>query len=582
MIDWKDIDLKGRTSGQFKVKCPACIDQRTNKRDTSLSVNIDKGVANCHYCEEKSVRDFNKMEVTKKEYKYPVQEWQNYTNLSDKLVEWFKGRGISQKTLIDSKVTEEEQYQPALGKKVNNIVFNYFEGDKLINKKYRSADKKFTQSAGTKNIFYGINDIIGEKEVYIVEGEIDKISFSEIGITNCISVPNGANDNDDVWQNCEEYLKDVEKFYIATDKDAKGEEVAEKIAQRLGRWRCARIDFKNKDANEDLIEGVLEDSLKNVKGYPVSGTISINDFKGAIFDLYNNGVPKTIYPKKNGLERLKNVFSVMRGHLCTVTGIPSHGKSNFLEWYVLSLLAEQDLKASFFSPEHMPFELHQANFIQKFYGKSFWSDKDGAKITPSEIDSYIEWANEKIYITFPEKDQSPTWDFLLDTFKQQMYAYGTDIFVIDAFNKVLFDKSGQQREQINEVLTKLTSFAQMNNVIIFLVAHPTKMKKNDSTGLYEMPSLYDVSGSADFRNQTHDGFCIYRHFGENEYTKFVNLKTKFSFQGTIGGECTFKYHIPSGRYYDALGSPNLEPLIHFEKQKNIFAHETENGYPEGW
>jgi twinkle protein len=75
------------------------------------------------------------------------------------------------------------------------------------------------------------------------------------------------------------------------------------------------------------------------------------------------------------------------------------------------------------------------------------------------------------------------------------------------------------------------------------------MKKNDK-GIYEKPSLYDVAGSADFRNQTHDGFCIYRYFGDENYTTFTNLKTKYSFQGEIGKELEFNYHIPSGRYYE--------------------------------
>jgi len=261
----------------------------------------------------------------------------------------------------------------------------------------------------------------------------------------------------------------------------------------------------------------------------------------------------------------------MVGHLRTVTGIPSHGKSNFLEWYILNLLAENDYKASFFSPEHSPYELHQSNFIQKFYGRSFWSDKGGARITKSEINDYIEWANEKIYITCPDKSQSPSWDFIFETFRDQMYAYGINIVVIDAFNKVLFNDKGNKLDMINEVLTRLTSFAQKYNVAIFLVAHPTKMKKNE-VGKYEKPSLYDVSGSADFRNQTHDGFCIYR---DDDWTSFVNLKTKESFQGEIGSEERYKWHSPSGRYFHVMDKPSTEPLVKFNEQKPLIS---ENEY----
>ena len=71
-------------------------------------------------------------------------------------------------------------------------------------------------------------------------------------------------------------------------------------------------------------------------------------------------------------------------------------------------------------------------------------------------------------------------------------------------------------------------------------------------GIYVNPTLYDVSGSADFRNQTHDGYSIYRYFDSDVndgYTVFTNLKTKYSFQGNIGGKLEFEYHLPSGRFY---------------------------------
>ena len=55
-IDWQDITAK-RGKGIEKVKCPSCIDQRSNKADKSLSVNHDLGLAKCHYCEAVSVRD---------------------------------------------------------------------------------------------------------------------------------------------------------------------------------------------------------------------------------------------------------------------------------------------------------------------------------------------------------------------------------------------------------------------------------------------------------------------------------------------------------------------------------------------
>lgn len=578
-IEWNQIDLKGKTSGQIKTKCPLCTPDRKNKQDRSLSVNVAKGLAKCHHCEAVSIREDGQT-ITDKVYKLPEQTWTNYTDLSDGMVKFCESRGIRQSTLKDLNVTEEQYFQPQAGKNMNNIVFNYFEGDALVNKKYRSGGKHFTQTAQTKPIFYNINSAIGQKEVFIVEGEFDVLAMHQSGFKNTISIPNGANDNDDYWINCEKYLQDVDKFYIGTDNDAKGEAVAEKIAQRLGRYRCVRVLFKNKDANGDLMEGkedLVKESIANGKRYPASGTFTIEDLAGGIHDLHMNGLPETLYPKHRCFGDLKDIFSVMRGHLVVATGIPSHGKSNFTEWYVMNLVRDYNMKASFFSPEHSPMALHQTTFIEKFFGTNFWQDNPNRpRVTKEQIDRYVKWANEKIYITAPDKGEIPTWSWIMEKFKEQMFIYGVDIFVIDAFNKIDYDKSNDSElSKIKKILTHLTMFAQMNNVIIFLVVHPTKMRKNDN-GIYDMPTLYDCSGSADFRNQTHDGFTIYRYFDEDGIhskndVEFSVQKVKMKFQGEMDARQFFRYDIVSGRYYAKDQNP---PTFIFDRSENDILNKT--------
>lgn len=581
-IDWETLENK-KSNGKEKIRCPSCDAKRSDKRDKSLVLNHNDGYGKCFYCEALTFRD-NKKEFTEKEYTLPVQTWRNYTEISDNLVKWIKTeRGINQSTLIYLGVTEEKFYQPALQKEVNNIVFNYFEGETLINKKYRSGGKHFTQSSGTKPMFYNINSIIGKKECFIVEGEFDVLALHEYGIKNVISVPNGANDNDNYWANSEKYLKDIENFIIAVDNDEKGNILKDKIAQRLGRYRCKFVEWKNKDANGDLLNDCIKETIQTIRSFPVSGTHTTKSLYKDILELYDNGLPETIFPLNECFGNMKDVYTGMRGHLATITGIPSHGKSNFSEWYVLNLVKDYNMKASFFSPEHSPMQLHQTNFIQKAVGKPFWKAQDGIeRVTKTDIDRYVNWANEKIYLTGTEKGETPSWDWLLDKFKEQMFTYGIDIFVIDAFNKLELPP-GNNLQQINRVLTKLTMFAQQYNVMVFLVVHPTKMQK-DEQDKYKMPSLYDCSGSADFRNQTHDGFCIYRHFGtenNDDYTTFVNLKTKMNFQGKIGQQVDFNYHTPTGRYYmRGTHQPVFDMTIDSKKVEMLdFASElTEDDY----
>lgn len=564
IFEWNKIQTN-KTNGTAKVKCPACVDSRKDKRDTPLYVNFNSGVAKCFNCEALSFRDSVRKE-TEKKYTLPEQNWHNYTALSDGFVKYFEGRGIMQAVLIDMGVTEEKYWQPAKNKEVSNAVFNYFEGDTVVNKKYRSADKKFTQSKNGKPIFYNINSAIGCDEVYIVEGEIDVLSFVQIGVKNVVSVPNGANDNDAYWINSEPYLKGVKRYYIAVDNDEKGNDLSEKIAQRLGRYRCERVNFEGKDANDDLKLGVLEHSHLKTTRYPVSGTFTSKDLFEKMITLYDAGLPPTLNVSNPCFGNINDIFKPMLGHLIVGTGIPSHGKSNWTEWYVLNLILEHQLKASFFSPEHQPLELHQSTFVQKIIGRNYFFEMDGLpRVSKNEVTEYVLWAEEKLYLTSPDEGNFATWDWVFEKFKEQMFNYGINIFVIDAFNKVEFNGNRTERENISRTLSRLTQFAQANNVLIFLIAHPTKMKREN--GIYEKPTLYDVSGSADFRNQTHDGYCIYRYFGDDNYTVFTNLKVKYSFQGKIGESVEYDYHVPSGRYYTRGTDAPVHSLIKEQKQK---------------
>jgi twinkle protein len=146
-----------------------------------------------------------------------------------------------------------------------------------------------------------------------------------------------------------------------------------------------------------------------------------------------------------------------------------------------------------------------------------------------------------------------------------VYSYGVDIFVIDAFNKVEMTGNKSELSQIRTSLTKLTNFAQQNDVMVFLVAHPTKMQKDD-LGYYKQPDLYNVSGSSDFKNICHDGLLVYRYFRDyNEYRKddvvVKSLKQKMKFQGETLEEEVFRYDLPSGRYYAVNTEVNKKSLI---------------------
>ena len=176
--------------------------------------------------------------------------------LTSKVFEWFKTRGISQKTLHDLDVTEGKEFMPQTGKSENTIQFNYIMGDELINIKYRDGRKNFKLYKGAEKVFYNINSIVGYDNCVITEGEMDVLALHEAGITNAISVPNGAtlnSNNLDYLDNCIDYFEDKEKIILAVDNDEPGIALQQELIRRLGAEVCFWQHFEDcKDANEYL------------------------------------------------------------------------------------------------------------------------------------------------------------------------------------------------------------------------------------------------------------------------------------------------------------------------------------------
>ena len=137
---------------------------------------------------------------------------------------------------------------------------------------------------------------------------------------------------------------------------------------------------------------------------------------------------------------------------------------------------------------------------------------------------------------------------------------------------ILMPKGFQGKDGIDQILTRLTSFCIQYNVHVFLVAHPTKMKKHEKTGRYEIPDLYSVSGSSDFRNQTHNGLCVYREFGndvEPGHTMVINLKTKYDFQGKITSSTKFNWNNDNRRFYVDGCINSSKSLINYKNEETI-------------
>lgn len=528
-----------------KTICPKCSHTRKNKKDPCLSVNIVEGIYKCHNDCGFAGRVFNKPVYQKKEYIKPI--FNNRTDLPKSIVDWFFKRGISQQTLIDFKITDGVEWMPQTGKEHTTINFNYFRNSELVNIKFRDGAKRFKLVKDAELIFYNLDSIKDVTECIICEGEIDAMSWHEAGFSHVISVPNGASKNQkmEYLDNCFDYFTNKTKIYLSTDDDIPGRELRDELSRRLGLERCHKVDFEGlKDANEYLVtkgKHLLLDRLNYSKEFPITGVFTISDVWDQIEDIYLNGLPQG---DRTGDEEFDNHLRFFPGELTMITGIPGHGKSIFLDQITIGLALNSDWKFGVFSPESFPIEFYYTRLIKRLTGKKFSKHN----ISRDELEQVKKWTGDRYHLIFPQTEGF-SLDVILEKAKKLVLRKGIKGLIIDPWNRIeaTMTNGSSQTKFITEQLTKIVNFNQITGVHTFLVAHPTKMLKDEGRINYLVPNLYNISGSADFFNMTQNGFTVYRNYKEDR-TEIHIQKVKWEHIGKIG-LIEYKYCDVNARFF---------------------------------
>ena len=536
----------GLKEGKAQGVCPLCSHNRQpkNQKAECASYDWERGLGTCHNCNTTfQLHTYQRKGASEKVYVRP--EITKYLPVENKAVEWFKSRGISQRTLDDLKVGQGPEWMPQTGKTENTIQFNYIMGDQLINIKYRDGRKNFKLYKGAEKVFYNINSIVGYDECIITEGEMDVLALHEAGIKNAISVPNGATlntNNLDYLDNCIDYFEDKEKIILAVDSDDAGQALQQELVRRLGAEVCYLADFEEcKDANEYLIKygkEKLAERITRARPVPLENVTTFRDIESEVTDFVTNGF-KPGY--QVGLPNFDEIFSTYTGQFITVTGIPSSGKSDFVDQMVVGYNANYGWKTAFASPENAPTYLHAHKLMRKTWGDM----PTRSDIGTDKWKQVAEHVNDNYFFIDMERY---TLESVLRKGAELVKRKGIKCLVIDPFNKIrdVDCKTEDVNRYTMEYLTKIEMFAKKYDVLVFIVAHPTKMYK-DKDGKIEEPTMYNIKGGGEWYDASYHGILVHRNY-EEKTVKAKILKVKFQNLGENGAEAHFKWQPRSGSF----------------------------------
>lgn len=523
--------------------CPKCSHNRKKNKEKCLMLDWERGLGTCQHCGEVIQLHTYKRKDDMTNYIYPEVELRKP---KDDVYTFFANRGIKEETVDHFRVTQGKEFMPQKSEEVNVVMFNYFMNDKLINIKYRDRDKNFKLYKGARKIMYNIDSIQGNDYCVITEGEIDAMAVHQSGIKSVVSVPNGFNATGQINL---DYLNDIyyvfenlEKIYLCVDQDEAGENGQRELIRRFGSEKVYIVDLKDcKDANEYLVkygEESLKQAILSAPPCPIENVLTVSDIQADLDEFYKVGNQKGYMI---GLKDFDNIFSTYTKQFIVVTGFPSSGKSDFVDQMVVGYNMKYGWKTAFASTENYPYHLHVDKIIRKYYGNSPSYEETRQMAWQKCLDH----VNRNFF--FINYEDGFDLDKVLSKGQELVRRLGIRCLVIDPYNKVR-DKENLKlgiNDYTNAYLNKIDTFCKKNDVLVILVAHPTKPEK-DKGNLLE-PTFYDVKGGGEFYDMSPHGLLVHRNY-DNNTVKVKVLKVKFSNLGKNQSDATFMWNPNNGRY----------------------------------
>lgn len=449
---------------------------------------------------------------------------------------WLEKRGIQ------SAIAETMGVTTMTDERGNWLVFPYHLHGQLVNRKFRmTAEKRHEMDKGGRLCLWNeevLRSPLVEQtgaSVVITEGEFDAMIAVQCGFKATVSVPNGApgariddplesNRYRFLWES-REALERVKQFILATDADEPGLLLAHDLAAILGPERCRFVEYPEgcKDLNEVFLEHGLQGVnriLNGAKPFPVKGLYSMGDFPDA----------PPLRGMATGIECLDDKMEIVLGTLTIFTGYSNMGKSTVMNT-IIAHAARAGVVSCVASFETPPKPVLRDGIAKALLGCSDYefANHPERSLAYSTIDARV-----KIISNALDEDLELDVDAFLETARICVLRDGARLIVLDPWNELEHKRNRDESltEYVGRAIRRVKAFARRYNVAFWIVAHPTKPQK----GINQMPSLYDVSDSANWSNKADYGLVYHRPDKSINEAQLAVVKVRMGLPGHCGVE----------------------------------------------
>lgn len=406
------------------------------------------------------------------------------TGISKYVIDYFSGRGITEKTLKAYRVTSNGTV----------AAFPAYHGNDVLMVKYRDVakpkDRAFWASPGGTPALIGWSCVPDDaREIIITEGEIDAMSYYEQGMP-ALSVPFGAGSGGKHdWIDAElDRLERFDTIYLSMDMDEPGLVARDTIAARLGAHRCRAVDLPEKDANDCHVRGLSLRRYVDAARYLDPHELRpASAYARDVSDMFAGDSPDTIgiplpWPKTHRHFRLR------RGELTIWGGYNGHGKTTLLSNVMVGAMShgERVLIASM--------EVRPVLTLYRIYQQAGAVD-----IASAEYCSQIaEWLNGVLWLVAIHGTAKA--NRLIEIGRYAWRRFNISHFVVDSLAKCGMAEDDYNAQKL--FVEALADLAHETNMHVHLVCHA---RKGDSE--HDAPGKMDVKGTGAISDMA-DNVCI--------------------------------------------------------------------------
>ena len=289
--------------------------------------------------------------------------------------------------------------------------------------------------------------------------------------------------------------------------------------------------------------------LHDIEPYP--GICAPILLKHRLEDLWDKGMPPG---DKTGWPSVDRHYTVVPGQVTIITGWPGSGKSEWLDALLVNL-SFQGWRTAIYSPENQPLEVHTSKLLEKISGLPFGAGPSD-RLPRADMTAFLcEMQGKFAFVKMPEGgalsaakviDAANGW---LEEFKGQKRG-----LVIDPWNELEHHRPQgiSETEYISQTLSHVRNWARANDVHVWIVAHPQKMRREEN-GKLPVPRPDMISGSQHWWNKADCALTVWRDM-EQPDSQNVELhvqKVRFKHVGRPG-IVDLQYDRVTGRYHEPV------------------------------